>query len=114
VEYTKFTEIFRERLKESTLSKYQAWDYEIKLKENIELLYLKIILLLEEKLKLLREYLDKNITKRFIREASFIVRILIFFIPKKEDKKDRLIINYHGLNKITIKDTYLLSLASKL
>jgi hypothetical protein len=75
---------------------------------------LKIILLLEEKLKLLREYLDENITKGFIREFSLVVGVLIFFILKKENEKDRLVIDYYRLNKITIKDTYSLSLASKL
>jgi hypothetical protein len=73
-----------------------------------------MILLLEEKLKLLYEYLDKNIAKRFIRKFSLIVKILIFFISKKGDKKDRFVINYYGLNKIIIKDTYLLSLANEL
>jgi hypothetical protein len=114
VEYTKYTEIFRERPKESTLLKYQAWDYKIKLKEDIKLLYLKIILLSEEKFKLLCEYLDENITKGFIRESSSIVGILIFFILKKGNEKNRPIIDYCGLNKIIIKDTYPLSLASKL
>jgi hypothetical protein len=75
---------------------------------------LKIILLLEEKLKLLREYLNKNITKGFIKKSFLVIGILIFFISKKEDKKNKLIINYYGLNKIIIKDIYLLFLASKL
>jgi hypothetical protein len=73
-----------------------------------------MILLSEEKLKLLREYLGENITKGFIKESFSIVGILIFFIPKKEDKKDRSIIDYYRLNKIIIKDTYLLPLASEL
>jgi hypothetical protein len=75
---------------------------------------LKIILLSEEKLKLFCEYLDKNITKGFIRESFLIIEVLIFFISKKEDKKNRSIINYYRLNKIIIKDTYLLLLTSKL
>jgi hypothetical protein len=75
---------------------------------------LKIILLSEEKLKLLREYLDENITKEFIRESSSVTGVPIFFIPKKEDKKDRPIMNYYKLNKIIIKDTYPLLLASEL
>jgi hypothetical protein len=75
---------------------------------------LKIILLSEEKFKLLYKYLDKNIAKGFIKESSLVVKVLIFFIPKKEDKKDRSIIDYYRLNKIIIKNTYLLSLASEL
>jgi hypothetical protein len=75
---------------------------------------LKIILLSEKKFKLLCEYLKENITKRFIRESFLVVEILIFFILKKGDKKSRSIINYYKLNKIIIKDTYLLSLANEL
>jgi hypothetical protein len=84
------------------------------LKESIKLLYLKIILLSEEKLKLLYKYLDENITKGFIKESSSIVGTLIFFVPKKGNKKDRFVIDYYRLNKIIIKDTYLLPLVSKL
>jgi hypothetical protein len=73
-----------------------------------------MILLSEEKLKLLCEYLDENITKGFIRETFFVTRMLIFFIPKKGDKKGKLVIDYYGLNKIIIKDTYPLPLANKL
>jgi hypothetical protein len=73
-----------------------------------------MILLSEEKLKLFREYLDENIAKGFIKESSSAVGVLIFFVPKKGDKKDRPIIDYCRLNKIIIKDIYLLPLASEL
>jgi hypothetical protein len=77
-------------------------------------LFLPIILLLEEKFKLLREYLDENLAKRFIKESSLPIKTSIFFILKKEDKKGRLVIDYYKLNIIIIKDRYLLLLASKL
>jgi hypothetical protein len=73
-----------------------------------------MILLSEEKLKLLCEYLDKNIIKGFIKESFLVIRMLIFFIPKKGNKKGRFIIDYYRLNKIIIKDTYLLPLVSEL
>jgi hypothetical protein len=63
---------------------------------------------------LLHEYLDENIAKGFIRESSSVVGVLIFFVPKKGDEKGRPVVDYYGLNKITIKDTYLLPLASEL
>jgi hypothetical protein len=40
--------------------------------------------------------------------------IPIFFIFKLGDTKERLVIDYRGLNKIMIKDIYILLLASKL
>jgi hypothetical protein len=63
---------------------------------------------------LLREYLDENLAKGFIRESALPIIVSIFFIPKKEDKKGRLVINYYKLNTITIKDRYPLLLVSKL
>jgi hypothetical protein len=84
------------------------------LKEGKKLLFLLIILLLEEKLKLLYKYLDKNLVKGFIKEFILFIRISIFFISKKKNKKDRLVINYWKFNIIIIKDRYLLLLISKL
>jgi hypothetical protein len=84
------------------------------LEEGKEPLFLLIILLSEKKLKLLREYLDENLAKGFIRESSLPIGIPIFFVPKKGDEKGRLVIDYRKLNAITIKDRYLLLLASKL
>jgi hypothetical protein len=64
------------------------------LEEGKKLLFLSIILLLEEKLKLFREYLDENLVKGFIRESVLSVEVLIFFVSKKGDEKDRLVIDY--------------------
>jgi hypothetical protein len=84
------------------------------LEEGKELPFLPIIPLSEKKLKLLREYLDENLVKGFIRESALPIGVPIFFVPKKGDKKGRLVIDYCKLNVITIKDRYLLLLASKL
>jgi hypothetical protein len=84
------------------------------LEEGKKLPFLLIILLSEEKLKLLYKYLDENLAKGFIRESALPIGVPIFFVPKKGDKKGRLVIDYHKLNIITIKDRYLLLLASKL
>jgi hypothetical protein len=43
-----------------------------------------------------------------------LANVPIFFVPKPGDTKERLVINYRGLNKITVKDTYVLLLASEL
>jgi hypothetical protein len=69
VQYEKYAKIFKERPLEDALPKHQPWDHEIKLEDGKEPLFLLIILLSEEKLKLLREYLDENLAKGFIRES---------------------------------------------
>ena len=71
--------------------------------EGIELSFKLIFLLLETKLKVLKEYIDNSIKKGIIRESILLVRVLIFFIRKK-DKGIRPIINYRGLNNIIVKD----------
>ena len=71
--------------------------------EGIELLFKLIFLLLETKLKVLKEYIDKSIKKEIIRESISLVGVLIFFIGKK-DRGVQSIIDYRGLNNITVKD----------
>jgi hypothetical protein len=64
-------------------------------------------------LKTLKEYINVNLVKRFIRELSLKVRILILFVPKLNGKK-RLYVDYKQLNTITKKDRYILLLVNKL
>ena len=71
--------------------------------EGIELSFKLIFLLLETKLKVLKEYIDKSIKKEIIRESLLLVGVLIFFIGKK-DRGVRSIIDYRGLNNIIVKD----------
>ena len=56
----------------------------------------------------LRNYLDKNLKKSFIRKVKITAEFLILFILKK-DEKLRLYINYRKLNAIMIKNKYPLS-----
>ena len=71
--------------------------------EGKELPFKPIFLLLEAKLKVLKEYIKESIKKGIIRESISLVGVLIFFIGKK-DRGVRPIIDYRGLNNITVKD----------
>ena len=71
--------------------------------KGIELSFKLIFLLLEDKLRVLKEYIDNSIKKGIIRESILLVRVLIFFIGKK-DRRVRSIIDYRGLNNIIVKD----------
>ena len=71
--------------------------------KGIELSFKLIFLLLETKLKILKEYINNSIKKEIIRESILLVGVLIFFIRKK-DRGLRPIINYRGLNNIIVKD----------
>jgi hypothetical protein len=65
-----------------------------------------------KKLEVLRTYLNAALAKRWIRRSTSPTRALILFSLKK-DGSLRLCVNYRGLNKITIKDRYSLSLINK-
>ena len=81
--------------------------------EGKELPFKPIFLLPETKLKVLKEYIDESIKKGIIRKSISLVGVLIFFIGKK-DRGVRPIIDYRGLNNITVKDRYILLLVDKL
>ena len=67
----------------------------------------------ETELRTLKEYIDVNLAKGFIRELSLKARALVLFILKKNGKL-RLYIDYRKLNTITKKDRYVLLLVDKL
>ena len=71
--------------------------------KGIELPFKLIFLLSENKLRVLKEYIDNSIKKEIIRESILLVGVLIFFIGKK-DRRIRSIIDYRGLNNIIVKD----------
>jgi hypothetical protein len=57
--------------------------------------------------------LDNNLKKGFITESTLPAGSSIMFV-KKKDGSLCLCVDYQGLNKITIKNQYLLSLISEM
>ena len=64
------------------------------------------------KLEILKTYIKNNLANNFIKPSKSLARILIFF-NQKLDENLRLYIDYLGLNNLTIKNWYLLSLVGK-
>ena len=64
-------------------------------------------------LETLREYINKNLKKEFIRLLNLLAGSPVLFILKKNRKK-RLYINYWKLNIIIIKNYYILLFINKL
>ena len=54
-------------------------------------------------LKTLKEYIDENLAKGFIRALASPAGSLVLFVPKKDETK-RLYIDYRKINEITVKD----------
>ena len=97
----------------SALSQHKSWDHKIPLISKILPKIGPIYALSHIQLETLRNYLDKNLKKSFIRETKTTAEFLILFISKK-DEKLRLCIDYRKLNAIMIKNKYPLSNIGKL
>jgi hypothetical protein len=69
--------------------------------------------MLRNKLAILKEYINKNLKKGYIKESTLSARALVLFVLKK-DRKLQLVVNYKGLNNVTIKDRYSMLLPNKL
>ena len=63
-------------------------------------------------LEMLKTYIETNLANSFIRPSNLPISAPILFIPKKNDSF-WLYIDYHGLNNLTIKNWYPLSLIGK-
>jgi hypothetical protein len=59
----------------------------------------------EKELASIREYIDINIKKKFIRPSESLVGYPVMFVPKKNGKL-RLCVDYRKLNDIIIKNRY--------
>ena len=61
----------------------------------------------------LKEFLEENLAKGFIRESKSPAGAPILFAPKK-DGSLRLCVDYRGLNAVTVKNRYPLPLISEI
>jgi hypothetical protein len=108
-----FKELFEETLDETALPAHQPWDHEIPIEEGKTPPFGPIYQMSETELAVLKEYIDKNLKKGFIRESTSRAGAPVLFVPKK-DKGLRLVVDYRGLNNVTIKDRYSTPLPNEL
>lgn len=111
-EYHQYAKVFQET-HDTGLPEHTQYDHEIPLKEGTTPKFHKIYGLNEEQLKALREYLDENLKKGYIRPSRSPAGYPILFVPKKNGKL-RLCVDYRQLNDITIKNRYPLPLIKEL
>ncbi len=112
-EYQEYKILFEEESDQEALPKHQSWDHEIKLVDGKEPTKQSIYPLSAEKLDALRQYLEENMRKGFIRESQSPAGYPILFVPKS-DGSLRLCVDYRALNNITIKNSYPLPLIAEL
>ena len=69
--------------------------------------------MLENELAILKEYINKNLKRGFIKELTLKAKALVLFVLKK-DSRLQLVVNYQGLNNVIIKDRYNILLLAEL
>ncbi|KAF4306721.1 hypothetical protein GTA08_BOTSDO05973 [Botryosphaeria dothidea] len=103
-EYWDLKAVCQERGK-GDLPKHQPWDHEIPLKPGTKPAYKPIYSLSAKEMEALREYIEKNLERGYIRPSTSSAGYPILFVPKKNGKL-RLCVDYRQLNDITIKNRY--------
>ena len=113
VEYKEYEFLFQESPRTEALLKHQPQNYIIPIKLGKSPSFRLIYQLSEKELAILKEYININLEKGFIRLSISLAASLLLFVLKKNGKL-RLCVDYRQLNSITIKDRYPLPLINKL
>lgn len=110
-EYQHYMKVFSEE-ESHRLPKHKPWDHIIKLKEGAsKAIYTCVFPMLQSEDEELGCFLDDALIKEYIIPSKSLMVSLVFFI-KKKDRKLHFVYDYRKLNAVTIKNHYLLSLAS--
>ena len=87
----------------------KPWDYIINLRKDFVPRKERTYLISREEKEKVREFVEKQLEKRYIRLSKSLQTSLVFFVGKKYEKK-RMVQNYQYLNKKTVKNSYSLPL----
>lgn len=109
--YADFASLFQDR-ELGTLPPNRPFDHAIPLEPNSSVPFGPLYNLAEKELTALREYIDDNLKKGFIRRSESPAGAPVLFTPKK-DGKLRLCVDYRALNKVTVKNRCPLPLISE-
>jgi hypothetical protein len=106
-EYHEFLNVFDKKTF-NTFASHRFYDHKIVLKKNFVLEYTSLYKMFEEKLKIVKKYLEDNLKKRFIAtNCSSFVSFVMFM--KKTNESLRFCVDYRKLNQLTKKNKYFLS-----
>jgi hypothetical protein len=107
-EYHNFLPLFS-KVAADILPPHRPYDHRIPLKEGKAPPFGPLYSLSRPELEALKAFLEENLAKGFIRQSSSPAGAPILFV-KKGDGSLRLVVDYRGLNEITIKNRYPLPL----
>ena len=112
VEYFDYSNIFSAENTAEIPDNTKMNEHAIKLEKDKQPSFGPIYSLEPVELETLKTYIKTNLANGFIRPSKSRVKALIFF-DRKPDGSLRFCVDYQGLNKITIKNQYLLPLIGK-
>ena len=107
-QYKSYQDVF-EKKKADILPLHRLYDCAINIEDGAQVPFGPIYNLSQDELATLKEYIDENLAKGFIRHSKSLASASIIFV-KKKDGSLRMCVDYRGLNKITIKNRYPLPL----
>ena len=87
----------------------KPWDHAIDMKDIFVPKKGRLISLSLQEQKEVSDFIDDQTRKGYIRPSKSPQTSLVFFVPKKDEKK-RMVQDYRYLNEHTIKNNYLLPL----
>ena len=106
--FHKWIKVFEKKQLKRMLTR-KMWDHVIDVKERFVPRKGKVYLLSREEREEIREFLKEQLRKRYIRPLKLPQMAPVFFVGKK-DRKKQMVQDYRYLNKWTIKNNYLLPL----
>jgi hypothetical protein len=112
VHYKEFQDVFEKKYAD-TLPKHRPWDCAIDFHDGAQPPFGPIYNLSQNELSALKDNIEENLAKNFIRHSKFSTNAPIFFV-KKKDRSLRMYVNHRGLNKMMVKNCYPLPMISRL
>jgi len=91
----------------------KIWDHVIDLKENFKASKAKVYPLSRNKRDEVQKFVDEHLKKGYIQPSKSQKTSPVFFVGKKDGGK-RMVMDYHRLNKQTVKNNYPLPLITEL
>lgn len=112
-EYSDFRQLFEKESDDEALPAHQPWDHEIKIQEGKQPRKEPLRPVTAQRAEQIREYVDEGLRKGHIRESDSPAGYPLHIVTKP-GKKDRVCVDYRGLNEITVKNSYPLPLIHEL
>jgi hypothetical protein len=103
-EYHDLLEVFS-REDSNKLPERRAYDHKIELEDGKQHRFGPLYSMSQDELRVLRKYLDDNLSKGFIRASTSPVASPVIFV-KKPGGSLRFCVDYRALNAVTIKNRY--------